>query len=311
MEWIAFSYSLPSKEGSSPRVMLWRRLRRLGVLAIAGGVQVLPANEECLEAFQWLAQEIRATNGEASVMRITRLEGQTDQQLIARFCAARVDDYHNIEVQAIELKEIVIEKKETAFSDIRDRLMKLRHRYSDIVRIDYFECSEGKRVASLLDSIEQGLSPTQTPAIPVVHVNIIEYKDKTWVTRPHPFVDRLSCAWLIRKYIDPKAQIRYSNKVSPADIRFDMDQGEFGHRGNLCTFEMMKQAFNIDNAPLQAIAEIVHAVDLHDEHYTRPEIVGIETILRGWSLSHLSDEELEIKGISLFDGLYFAFSQSH
>ena len=78
MDWITFSYSLPTKEGSNARVTQWRRMRRLGAIAIAGGVQVLPAREECIEAFQWLAQEIRAANGDAVVMSVTHIEGLTD-----------------------------------------------------------------------------------------------------------------------------------------------------------------------------------------------------------------------------------------
>ena len=97
MNWLVFSYSLPGKSGSGPRVNLWRRLRRLGAISPAGGAQVLPARDECLEAFQWLAREIRQAKGEAVVMRVEQFEGLTDQQLIDRFHAAREEDYAEIE----------------------------------------------------------------------------------------------------------------------------------------------------------------------------------------------------------------------
>jgi hypothetical protein len=58
MKWLVFSYSLPSKSRSSPRVTLWRRLRRLGSISVKTGVYPLPARDECIEAFQWLAQEV-------------------------------------------------------------------------------------------------------------------------------------------------------------------------------------------------------------------------------------------------------------
>jgi hypothetical protein len=76
MSWLVFTYSLPTQSRSSPRVAVWRRLRRLGAFTVAGGAQVLPDREECLEAFQWLAQEIRKAKGEAQVMRVERFEGQ-------------------------------------------------------------------------------------------------------------------------------------------------------------------------------------------------------------------------------------------
>ena len=58
MEWIALSYTLPARGTSSARVNLWRRLRRLGALTMAGGASILPARPECVEALQWMAQEI-------------------------------------------------------------------------------------------------------------------------------------------------------------------------------------------------------------------------------------------------------------
>jgi hypothetical protein len=88
-----------------------------------------------------------------------------------------------------------------------------------------------------------------------------------------------------------------------------MRDGEFGHQGNLCSFEVMRLKFNLDEPGLQAIAEIVHELDLRDGQYLYPEAAGIETILRGWLLAGLSDQELEARGCELFEGLYIAFSR--
>lgn len=310
MDWIAFSSSLPSKEGSSPRVALWRRLRRLGAVTIAGGIQILPARDECMEAFQWLAQEIRSANGEASVMRVTQFEGITDQQVIAMFCEARVEDYRHIQTDAADLRQNLADGKVTDVSHARDTLTKLRRHYADLARIDYFQCPEGRHVASLLDDIERSLSPDAS-AVPLVpSVDITQYRDKLWVTRPHPYIDRLACAWLIRHFINPQAVIRYSNHANKNEVAFDMNQGEFGHVGNLCTFETMALAFGLESPGLKPVTEIVHEIDLHDDRYAWPETAGIEKLLNGWSQAGLSDEEMESKGISLFEGLFVAFSQT-
>ena len=93
MTWFVFSYSLPSKAQSSPRVALWRRLRRLGAITLTGGIHVLPAREEDLEAFQWLAEEVQQAKGEALVMRVEQFEGLTDADLIERFRRVRAEDY--------------------------------------------------------------------------------------------------------------------------------------------------------------------------------------------------------------------------
>jgi hypothetical protein len=243
-------------------------------------------------------------------MRVSHIEGLTDQQLVAMFSAARAEDYSHIEAHANELKQALDDGKATDISQAHDSLAKLRRHYADIARIDYFDSPEGKRVASLLEAIEQALSPPVSAGPSVPHIDLVQYRDKHWVTRPHPFVDRLACAWLIRHFINPAAPIRYSNEIAPDEVAFDMDKGEFGHRGNLCTFEVMRLAFGLDDIGLRPIAEIVHEMDLHDDRYAWPEIAGIETLLNGWSKSGLSDAELESKGVSLFEGLYAAFSRN-
>jgi hypothetical protein len=257
-----------------------------------------------LEAFQWLAQEIRKAKGEAQVMRVERFEGLTDQQLADLFCAARTEDYGEIGVQAARLEGTLKKAKSKDASQARNELAKLRRQYADVARVDYFECSEGRRVASRLSAIEQLLSPPIAKGKDMPSVSIEGYRDKRWVTRPRPYVDRLACAWLIRRFINPEAVIRYSEQTEPDEVTFDMEQGQFGHQGNLCTFEAMRLAFGLDDPALRAIAEIVHEIDLQDERYTRPETIGVDAVLEGWWKSGLPDAELEARGITLFDALY-------
>ena len=135
MNWLVFSYSLPGKSGSGPRVSLWLRLRRLGAISPAGWAQVLPAHDDCLEAFQWLAREIRQAQGEAVVMRVEQFEGLTDQQLIELFHAAREEDYADLERQVVELGKAQGKRaKRAERSPAKDELEKLRRRYLEIRR---------------------------------------------------------------------------------------------------------------------------------------------------------------------------------
>lgn len=243
-------------------------------------------------------------------MRVTQFEGLTDQQVVGLFCAARVEDYRHVETHIADLKQSLADGKAPDMSQARDSLARMRRRYEDIARIDYFECQEGKRVASLLDSVERSLSPAASASHTIPRADAAQFRDRRWVTRPHPHVDRMACAWLIRRFIDPKATIRYSNRAEGDEVAFDMNRGEFGHRGSLCTFETMKLAFGLESPELEPIAEIVHEIDLHDDRYAWPETAGIERLLDGWALAGLPDDELESKGISLFEGLHAAFSKS-
>jgi hypothetical protein len=310
MGWLVFSYSLPAKASSSPRVTLWRRLQRLGAITPKAGVYVLPERDECVEAFQWLGQEVQHAKGEAVVMRVERFEGLSDQQLIDFFHDACREKYLALESETAEVeKALSVVKNAKSNAGILDNLQRLQKRYSDTARVDFFESPEGRRVAAKLRVIEQNLRARISGAPHVTAVEIAEYKNRRWVTRPRPHVDRLACAWLIRRFIDPSATIRYALQPNAKEVSFDMREAVFGHKGNLCTFETMLSAFRLEEPALQVVAEIVHEIDIRDGRYARPETGGIEVILKGWLLQGLSDKDLESRGIELFEALYTAFSR--
>ena len=104
-EWIAFTYSLPAKSGSSTRVTLWRQLRRLGAISPAGSLYVLPASDEAAEAFQWMTEEVRQGGGDALTMRVERFQGLSDSQVVDLFNAARAAEYGELNEQAAALED--------------------------------------------------------------------------------------------------------------------------------------------------------------------------------------------------------------
>lgn len=311
MPWTVLTYSLPSTPRSSPRVALWRRLRRLGAMSPTGSIYILPGQAECVEAFQWLAQEIRHAQGEALVMHVEQFDDLADSQLIELFRQARDEEYGEIEPQLVDLEQAVTVSLESEgyYPDLLDKLDKLRRRYTDIKRVDYFHSPAGDRLAARLAALQQNLTSNKAAIISVPIASLAEYREKRWVTRPRPHVDRLACAWLIRRFINPKAAIRYALEPEPDEISFDMSQAHFGHEGRFCTFETMLRAFQLAEPGLQTMAEIVHEIDLRDGQYVHPEVAGIDAILRGWLAANFSDAELETYGVALFEGLYSMYSQ--
>jgi hypothetical protein len=310
MTWVVFSYSLPSKAQSSARVALWRRLRRLGAIVPTGGIYVLPAREECLEAFQWLAEEVQHAKGEALVMRVEQFDGLSDTELMERFRQVRAEDYAALEAQAVELEaHLHAELTREERSRLRETLERLRRQHAEVARIDFFDAPEGGLLASRFGRLAQALSAGDGAAAPAAPAAIEAYREARWVTRPRPHVDRLSCIWLIRRYINPQAVVRYSPTPEPGEVGFDMPQGEFTHRGHLCTFETMVRAFGLEDQVLQSMGEIIHEIDLRDGRYGHPEAAGIDAVLRGWLLARLSDRELESHGVALFEGLYADLSR--
>src|SRR5258708_8538928 len=91
-EWILLIHQLPSKP-TNLRVRTWRKLQKLGAVAIKNSVYVLPANEKTHEDFQWLKQEIESAGGEATVFQAASVEGSTDEEIITAFRKARDEEF--------------------------------------------------------------------------------------------------------------------------------------------------------------------------------------------------------------------------
>jgi hypothetical protein len=299
MEWITFSYSLSAKS-SSPRVAVWRQLKRIGAVSPAGGVYVLPLREDCLEAFTWLAQQVRQAGGEALVMHVAQFEGLPDPQVIALFRQARQEDYVALDTQVAQLETALSQQDEgEAWLTLKNELERLQKQHADIGHIDYFECPERAALATRLARIRQAILPEPTAPGEIAARDVAAYRDAHWVTRAHPHVDRLACAWLIRRFINPDAVIHYAAEVTAGEVPFDMPDAEFSHHSDLCTFEVLRLSFGLDDPALCVLAESV---------YARPEIGGVDALLRGWQHSGLSDQDMEARGLWLFDGLHAALA---
>jgi hypothetical protein len=272
-------------------------------------VYVLPDRESCDEAFGWLVQYVRQSGGEALVMRVDQFVGLTDTELVARFDQARQGEYAEL-AERISQLEAGLDDAGTAHDSLslRDELDRLQHRYADVARIDYFQSAPKLQLAARLARARRALLADSPAPNDIVPASIRAYSSRRWVTRPHPHVDRLACAWLIRRRVDSEAAIRYASDPKPDEVAFDMPDAEFSHQGNLCTIEVMIRAFDLHDDVLQALAEIVHEIDLRDGMYAHPETSGVDALLRGWQLAGLPDKEMEVRGLQLFDGLYAALA---
>ena len=169
------------------------------------------------------------------------------------------------------------------------------------MEVDFFENQFHARVEKALARLEEPSSGKRT------RVRGADYANRTWVTRFRPGIDRVSSAWLIRRFIDPKARFAFGSVPSdhPDAIPFDMfsDEG-FGHRGEDCTFETLQKEFAIREGRVKRIAEMIHDADLGDEKFGRIEAVGLDKVLQGWAAQDVSDDALLKSGMELIEGLY-------
>jgi hypothetical protein len=136
-----------------------------------------------------------------------------------------------------------------------------------------------------------------------------------WVTRAGVFVDRIASAWLIRRFIDPRATFKFvdGNRAYAAadgEFRFDMYRGEFTHEGDRCTFETLISRFGLEDPALQDIAEIVHDIDCKDDKFSRAETPGVQALLEGIRTTEADDLIRIDRGSQLFETLFAQFSRS-
>ena len=291
--WLLLTFSLPRK-GASLRVSVWRKLQRYGSLPLGNSGYLLPNDTANREKFEWLATTIRGSHGEASVLEVQSIDSYTGSQLAKRFTDARAADY----------RELLKDVRRASAKKLPMQIARLRERFQEIGSIDFFTSPLRERVERALASLQK---PQAKQSLPDVgKVSRSAYQNRKWVTRPRPGVDRVMSAWLIRKFIDPKAHFVFANEdQKPTDaVPFDMYEGGFGHRGEDCTFETLTKAFRILDKRVAVMGEIVHDADLFDEKFGRREGFGVDEVMKGWAQQNLSDSELLERGMQLAEGIY-------
>jgi hypothetical protein len=287
-QWLLLVFSLPSKNGSV-RVDIWRKLKRSGALALPTSGYLLPNSPDNLERFEWLSAEIRKHKGQASVAQVQSFDDLPDERIAHLLTSERNKDYEKL------LRELKSRRTEQQLSAVRRRLL-------EISTIDFFNSPLKRKVESAIAALQEGQTGKTGQ-----RVKSRQYSNRTWVTRHGPGIDRCASAWLIQRFVDPRARFSFAGdpRQVPDAIAFDMygDAG-FGHRGDNCTFETLCTEFSLREPRLKEIAEIVHDADLHDEKFGRPEGAAIDRILKGWAKQQISDDDLIRRGMELFEGLY-------
>jgi hypothetical protein len=110
-------------------------------------------------------------------------------------------------------------------------------------------------------------------------------------------------AWLIRKFIDPRAAFAFVEDPGESDVSFDMYTGEFSHHGPSCTFEVLADRFGLDTQAVSKVGRLVHDLDIKDEKCGSPEAPAIGRIVDGLRGLHTDDGTLLEQGIAVFDAL--------
>lgn len=131
-----------------------------------------------------------------------------------------------------------------------------------------------------------------------------------WVTRERPKIDRVACPWLIRRFIDPGAELLY---VPAPDVKriaaereavpYDISDVPFSHEGERCSFDAFLEHYRLDDPALRELAVIVRGADTHRLELA-PQAAGLAAISLGLSILHKNDHEMLEHGMVMYDALY-------
>ena len=313
--WLVLIHQIPPTPAYF-RQKVGRRLQRLGAVAIKNSVYVVPLTEATQEDLQWVAREIVGDGGEATLCKATFVEGLRDEQIEALFHAAREADYAQI---AEEVRERTADLPSRLARDDDRRpqleadLARLRKRMGEVGAIDFFGAPGREAAEAAIAALERRLRAHERATAPQSGgaPDPAAYRNRVWVTRKNVHVDRIASAWLVRRFIDRDARFKFvpgqGYVAERGEVTFDMFDAEFTHVGDACTFETLLDRFDLREAGLSAIAEIVHDIDVKDGKFARPEAPGVAALIAGIALTEREDEPRIALGGRMFDALLELF----
>jgi hypothetical protein len=323
-QWILLIHQLPPKP-TNLRVRIWRKLQKIGAIAIKNSVYVLPATERTHEDFQWLKQEIQSAGGEAAVFVAGSVEGATDEEIIAAFRRVRDEEFAAISAAFDGLTGTIREQargKHLSAGRLaahEAELDKLHAQLEGLIANDFFNAQAGSTAVNAYERSRKAIRLSHPPAVKTSApsrrggaLDTADYQGCRWVTRRNLHIDRLASAWLIRQFVDKRPRFYFVPEEKPVAgaIPFDMFNAEFSHQGDDCTFETILKRFGLLAVPgLSDFAEIVHDIDLKDDKFNRLEAPGLAAIIDGLSDALRDDRKLLRQTGVIFDGLYALLSK--
>lgn len=305
--WSLLIISLPT-ENATVRMRVWRSLKASGAAVLRDGVYLMPERTPCHETFDAIGVEVRASGGTALVLRI---EESDDGNFAGLF--ERSDEFSALLADIAKLRG---ELSADTAPDILKQTRKLRKAFTSLSAIDFFPGEAQRQTETALSELELSVARILSPDEPhsiqgsISLLSISDYQGRTWATRSRPWVDRLACAWLIQRFIDPQAHLLWLASPSdcPADaLGFDFDGATFSHVDGRVSFEVLLASFNLENPALKRLGALVHFLDVGG--IQPPEAVGIESVLSGLRDAINDDDQLLAAASAVFDSLLVTFEK--
>jgi hypothetical protein len=304
--WLTLVASLPADD-PAPRMRALRTLEAMGAAMMREGVYILPDAPASRQGLEHLAEYIARNGGSAQVLQVAAMGEEQHRHLQGLFDRS---------ARYLELIK-VIESLKVGYgvadpSALARVLHKQRRELEAIAALDFFPTEARARAEATLARAEAHVHSLMFPSQargaarqegeePMLR--------RVWATRPPLWADRLACAWLIRRFVDPEASVLWLEKAQacPAEaIGFAFDGARFGNSASRVTFEEMLRHFDLEkNGALAKIGAIVHFLEVRDAPV--PEAAGVQTLLQGAARRATTSDELLAEAEKTFDLLYEAY----
>ena len=300
--WLLVVPVLPAMPASLRSTTL-ERLRRLGAITVKPSVFVLPDSPVAREDVGWLKADIERAGGEITAFAADSVDAWTDDRLVEEFRRITQEGYARLARDLERALKPAARTGRAGSGPGRRVLDRYLARAADIERLDFFGSSGRDRVRALVASARHQLAPAGGRAGEPGQ----DYRGRQWVTLPRPGADRMASAWLIRRFVDPDATFGFApnaQAVTPGAIAFDMFGVELSHRGDECTFETLRDRFDVRDDGVDHLARLVHDLDMKDGRYGAPAVDTLGPIIEGLRLAEADDTALLGHGMVLFEALY-------
>jgi hypothetical protein len=311
--WLLLVTNLPGRNPTL-RMRIWRALKAAGAGLLRDGAYLLPNGERSRQVLQEQGAEIKAAGGLVQVLSFDAESAEQHAELVALF--DRTGDYAEAIQRLGTLKRELVKLTEP---EARQRLAGIAREVATIAARDFFPGEPRKQMEGALADAEAALNARFAPDEPrAAHRKIRvrdrkDYRGRTWATRERLWIDRVASAWLIRRFIDPKAKFLWLKRVKDCPkiaVGFDFDDAEFTHVDSKVTFEVLVSTFSLEqDAGLARLGALVHHLDVGGIPIA--EGPGFVTIMAG-ARSLQQDDDALLKAMTpVLDNLYAGYADAN
>lgn len=302
--WLVTIAQLPTEDPAA-RMRVLRTLESLGAAVMREGAYILPDSAANRQALDALADYITKTSGAAQVLQVqaaSEAQQESFQRLFDR--SARYDAL----IKTVESLRVGFGHSDP--SAISRVLAKQRREFDAIAALDFFPTEARTRAEQALAEADAAVRKLRFATQAQAALGAGEkLQRRTWTTRRPPWADRLACAWLVRRFIDPEATLVWLDKADEAPrgaVGFAFEGAHFAASETRVAYEEMLARLDLrKNAALAKIGSIVHFLEMGGEAV--PEAAGVQTLLQGAQRRAPGVDQWLAEAEKTFDLLYEAY----